>query len=162
MTSDLSFEWYKRCDEEFVNDRWTIAYGLRLPWAHPIWDEYLLIAYDLIVRPGDTDHPVVYKPGMNYELMFYALAPDVKIDWKTSMYKQKGLQPLEPANYGFQFYAATQQEADARIEDLVMSLCAGIMSPEDDDRRAWKRMFKDGQSLRQSDVMDEANRSTKH
>ncbi|NTD85443.1 hypothetical protein [Agrobacterium tumefaciens] len=108
-------------------------------WAHPIWHSYAVLLYDLTTNIPGAPTPAIYKDGVTHELMIYALDPDFPDDPPTHM--------LSPANYGYQFYAETDQAAEARIVSILRLIEAMQLSPDTDFRSAWDSLFLDGVTL---------------
>lgn len=124
---------------------YTATWGLRLPWAHPCWPEYLAFLYDLKPHPG-AEPPKLLLPDATHEFLLVAADPATPIDFYKDLYDQQ-LRWLSPANVGYQFAAASDVVAKARIETLVQAMLRRSLSPDTDFRSVWDQFFRDGASL---------------
>lgn len=122
------------------------AWGMSVPWAHPIWSEYVLFLYDIKAHAG-VAAPILHKEGMTYEFVLHALDPNTKIDFSKNLFDQPALSPLQPANMGYQFKAASNEEAVSRIKPIIDLIENGQMSPDTDFARAWHPFFTEGFDL---------------
>ena len=145
----------KRRGDQLVqkNGIWAGTIGFQCPWAHPIWSEYLVLIYDL--KAEVEGNPIKFlDPSATHEFMLFALAPDVPIDFDKSMFDQKGLVPLTPANHGYQFVAESNEAAWDRINKLIDYCYVEVrprvykMNPDTDYQAWWDLSMKDGWSLR--------------
>lgn len=122
------------------------AWAVDAPWAHPAWSQYAVALYDL-TTPYQGVTPHLARPGMTHEVMIWAVNPDKPIpaSWPANMDDRPGL--LDPANYGYQFAAASHDAAFARIQALVDQIDQKLLSPDTDFRSVWDGIFADGVSL---------------
>ena len=124
------------------------------PWAHPLWQQYALLLYDL-TTPNGRDPATLYRPDVTHEMLVYALDPAVKVDAKVEPYPGETvveLNPLprmlSPANFGYQFTASSDGAAQARLQQLVDEIYGQALSPATDWAGEWDRIFADGVSLK--------------
>lgn len=134
---------------------WTGAIGFQCPWAHPVWSEYLLLVYDL-AGPDRMGKPAMkLNPAATHEFVLSAIAPDTPIDFDKSIYDQKTLSPLTPANCGYQFKAESNDAAWTRVNELIdacfREVTPGIyaLNPDSDFRSQWDHKMQDGWTLLQ-------------
>lgn len=119
------------------------------PWAHPIWHSYAIHLVDL-----NTD--IEGKPAqklredVTHEMTLWALDPDPNkqpvIGESLKDWDLNGCM-LQPANYGYQFVADSDEAARNRIQALVDKIEKRLLSPDTDFRWDWDRVFKDAQTL---------------
>ena len=107
------------------------------PWAHPVWDNYVVLLYDLTTDTGSA--PAIHREGMTHELMVFALDPSKPIDPPSHM--------LRPANHGYQFKADSDEAATERVVNLLEEIEVKHLSPDTDFRTMWDVRFPDGVSL---------------
>jgi hypothetical protein len=123
---------------------------LKAPWAHPVWNFYAFLLYDLVTEIPDQPAPKIYAPGSTHEILVFAMDPEFD-----SQYPEGRIEALEffnnlpaspllqPANYGYQFYARNDEAAEKRIA-VVYNMCATKkLSPDTDWRRIWNELFED-------------------
>lgn len=115
------------------------------PWAHPIWSQYALLLYDL-TSPSRAGPPTIHMPGATHEFMLFALDPAAPVARDSSI-RDASLRLLQPPNHGYQLYAASDDDAVARIQQVVDRIVAGNMSPDTDFRWEWDELFPDAFSL---------------
>ncbi|QIG74922.1 hypothetical protein EVC26_001 [Rhizobium phage RHph_I72] len=120
---------------------WIVTAG----WAHPIWNQYAILLFDLKVEPPEKP-PYIARPGMNYEFHLYALDPgavitevDATADWEPI--KDEGLKLLQPANHAYQFFCPDDEKAQKWIQSLVDLIKARKLSPDTDWTRTWNEIF---------------------
>lgn len=123
----------------------TAIWGLRVPWAHPVWSEYAIMFYDLKERAGCAN-ATIFKQGMTHEFILYALDPAKPLDFTKDLYEQP-LAMLQPGNMGYQFRAESDEAAIARIAECVDLMDRGSLSPDTDYRYLWDKRFEDGFAL---------------
>lgn len=125
------------------------AWIVRAPWAHTIWHSYAVHLVDLTTDMGDKP-AVKYREDVTHEVSVWALDPDpdnqpvvrpALKDWDV------GRCMLQPANYGYQFVAESDEAALARISEVVLMIETAVLSPDTDFRRDWDRLFADAQTL---------------
>jgi hypothetical protein len=143
----------RRGDAEFQdNGIWAGTIGFQCPWAHPIWSEYLLFVYDF-AKPLDGKQPKKLNEAATHEFMLYAVAPETPIDFDKPLFEQRKLSPLTPPNHGYQFTAASNDEAWDRVNALVdecykeLSPGVFVLNPDTDYRRSWDNRMVDGWTL---------------
>ena len=126
------------------------AWIINAEWAHPLWSQYVLFLYDLSTKISGSREEIFKKdPCVTHEILMYAVDPTTKIIHNVSLLEQKW-QRLEPANYGYQFTAESNEAAFDRIAKLVDRIASKALSPDTDYRRVWDDIFKDGFSLHSS------------
>ncbi|NEI52689.1 hypothetical protein GR217_34285 [Rhizobium leguminosarum] len=127
------------------------AWIIEAPFAHPFWHQYALFLYDLTTpRPGDP--PLnLHLPGATHEMLLYALDPDHPIERDAHLTPEK-IRRLEPANYGYQFKADSDDVAEARMQAIVDGIVAREINPDTDWRGSWDNaLFPDAYALVRSD-----------
>ena len=135
-----------RCDRTDADEHFRTIWSLKIPGAHPRWDEYLVCLY--AVAGLNDDIPVIrYREDLTHEVCVVSLAPDVRVDFSRDVFTQSALIPLTPPNHAFQFKADSNDSAVARIQVIVNSLLAGTLSPEADPAGHWAMLFMDGVKL---------------
>jgi hypothetical protein len=119
---------------------------LTVPWAHPFWDQYLVLLSDLTTETGEP--PAIVRPGMTHEMMIWVINPEIEITKWADKPPTGAL--LSPANHGYQFKADSDEAARDRIAGYIAQIEARELSPDTDWRGAWNKLFKDGASLHYS------------
>jgi hypothetical protein len=127
-------------------DVFFVEWIINAPSAHPIWSQYALVLYDL-TSPHPAGQPTIYQDGATHEFLLWALDPDHPIATDATI-KVEALHLLEPANYGYQFQAASNEAAQARVQEAVDAIVAGWVSPDTDFRQLWNQpLFADAYPL---------------
>lgn len=120
------------------------AWWLHAPWAHPLWNSYLVSLVDLTTPTGNP--PMLMAPDVTHELLVFALNPEFpKETWPPRR--------LEPANYGYQFAAADHATAERRIVEILDQISSQQLSPDTDFRSSWDMLFEDGHTLHLNTIM---------
>ena len=134
---------FEREDDASPGHAWGITWVVFAPWAHPLWNQYAVLLYDLTTEMSKP--PFIYMVGATHEVLVYAVDPQKQIlsDMPDSMFEAF----LRPPNMGYQFKAESNDEAAHRIRELVMSIVNGTLSPDTDFRVVWNGLFLDGVSL---------------
>lgn len=135
------------------NPVYNCVWVIDAPWAHPLWSQYVVLLYDLTTVQEGVEMPKVVLEGATHEFMVYAVDPDAKIEKDTDAWelgKSGQLRLLQPANYGYQFKAETNEAAEGRIQGLVDQILAQTLSPDTDFRSWWDRILPDMKSLHSS------------
>jgi len=73
-------------------------------------------------------------------MMLFAVDPEHPIE-RDAQVKRGGLHLLQPANYGYQFTADSNEAAEKRIQNIVDWIVAGQLSPDTDFRTFWDTSF---------------------
>lgn len=141
----------RRRGETQVQDNgvWAGCIGFQAPWAHPIWSEYLLFIYDLNVEVTARKDVFKRDPSATHEFMLFAIDPDTPIDFDNSLFDQKNVSPLHPANYAYQFKAESNQAAWDRINSVIdkcfiqSNLGVFMLNPDTDYRAQWDAQLSD-------------------
>ena len=120
------------------------------PWAHPLWSQYVVLLYDLTTVQDGAQMPKVVLEGATHEFMVFAVDPSHKIEkdadaWDLGRTGQ--LRLLQPANYGYQFIAESNDAATARIQAIVDQIIGESLSPDTDFRSWWDKILPDMKSL---------------
>lgn len=116
-------------------------------WAHPIWSQYAALLFDLKTEPGSPEQPYKLKSDYNYEFHLYALAPDATevedadaiVDITTV---KDNMKLLQPANFAYQFYCPSDEQAQRWIQSLIDLVKAVKLNPDTDATRAWNEIFR--------------------
>jgi hypothetical protein len=123
------------------------AFGVQwlvdVPWAHPVWRQYAFFLHDLTSDLGRP--PLLYAEGVTHELVVFAVDPTKR--QITDLRHRPDAWLLQPPNHAYQFAAANDAEAEARIATLVRRVEQRTLSPDTDFRPEWDRLFADGVSL---------------
>ena len=119
-------------------DATVCAWIVDAPWAHPLWRSYLIAAIHL--RPTKAlPHPKISLSGATHEVFVYALDPGREPNLLSPASTR-----LEPANFAGQWIAASDIEAEEKIEACVREIiCGGTLSPDTDFTRSWVQRFSD-------------------
>jgi len=123
---------------EAVN--WQIMYLIDAPWAHPIWSQYILLAYDLTTPIEGQPNPTLYRPDVTHEVMLFALDPDNPKIQPRSFQDQK-IEFLSPANFGYQL-TSTNKDLEEILDHLAERFERRLMSPDTDYRGSHDAFFK--------------------
>ena len=149
MTQPTLFDSYPAREGQAFGAGWIIT----APWAHPFWSQYVISLTDL-TTPMEIGPPLLYMPGATHEFVLEALDPELPVT-EFKIMNQPRLRRLSPPNFAYQFKAASDAAATARIQALVDLIDAGKLSPDTDWRRAWDSQFEDGVSLRKEVIPKE-------
>lgn len=123
----------------FAKAWWVVA-----EWAHPFWDNYMLIVFDLTTKRPDEEVRL-FKSDVTHEVHVVSLDP------KQEDFKKFPPKPLVPLNYAYQFKADSNDAAAERVLKLVTDIAGGLLSPDTDYRQVWDSMFVDGAACRDDD-----------
>ena len=146
---DLQRARVERTETTAFNAVWSV----KAPWAHPLWHSYVTVLYDLTTPVPEriaADGPVLYMPTATHEFLLYALDPDQPVPKITEDPTTWAYRRLSPANHGYQFAAASDDAAFARIDKLMAEIDRGNLSPDTDFTRHWDTLFADGVTLKKS------------
>lgn len=101
------------------------------PHAHPFWAHYLCSVVHL--RPIPDQRPVaLHYPGAGFEILVFA----AKFQGEPpAEYAEWGIGALYPANLVYQFHGTSDLAAAALLEQFVIAVCNGQVSPDTDFRR---------------------------
>ena len=117
---------------------------INAPWAHPAWQNYIILLYDLTTKL-DTP-PELHMDNPTHEVIVFALNPDhpipEEIDWVTWKTAR-----LEPANHAYQFITYSDEAALTQIANIVQMIETQQLSPDTDHRPLWDNLFQDGATL---------------
>ena len=134
------------------------------PWAHLHWSYYVIFLYDL-TTPSKVP-PILHAEGVTHELLVYALHPHFNSMYPTGLVDDHrwyedlpGSPLLQPANYGYQFYARNDKAAEDRIVKIYEDIIAGKLNPDTDAKQQWNIRFQDAVSLRESDQIGGSGRA---
>lgn len=134
-----------RFDTRIVDGQFQALWSLRLPGVNPLWDEYMVLLYDV---KSESELPIIrYRDDVSHEVVVVAMGVDVKVDYDRSLFEQSELQPLTPPNHGYQFKAADNLSATKRVEVCVNSILNGSLSPDSEGAHVWEMLFSDGVKL---------------
>lgn len=124
------------------HDVFSVGWLIEAPWAHPLWTQYYLALYDLTRVSKAAGPPVIHKRGATHEFMLYALDPEIPVP-KDGHIDPKMLRLLSPPNYAYQFKAASDADAQARVQEIVDGIVAKHLSPDTDLRSLWNKLLSD-------------------
>lgn len=152
-SSSIPFQWGEYVAPNRPDEIYTKAWWVDAPWAHPFWQSYCIFLSDLY-RPSSIGpkEATKYAEGVTHEVVVYALDPD---DTNYRVWPDgDGKMPrvLTPPNYIYQFYAASDEAAKARIETIVQNIANGQINPDTDAIRQWEHLFADGVSARETEI----------
>ncbi len=147
--SDLQRQRVERTETTPFNAVWSV----KAPWAHPLWHSYVTFLYDLTTPVPKRDAaggPVFHMEGATHEFLLYALDPDQPVPEITDDPETWRFHRLQPANHGYQFIAESDDAAFKRLDELMVAINRGTLSPDTDFTRAWDKIFADGVTLKRS------------
>lgn len=120
----------------------SVAWVIDAPWAHPVWNQYLVALYDL-TTPDEKTGPVKrYLDGATHEFLVRAINPNHPVPKDAPLIETR-VQLLDPPNYGYQFKAASDEAAQARVQEIVDAIVAEKLSPDTDFRSLWDKLLPD-------------------
>lgn len=142
----------------------TRTWSVNAPWAHPLWQQYAILLYDLTTPHGD-DPAVLYRPDVTHEVMLFSMDPEIRVEEHLKPITEKLGWPvraedgvrgklLQPANFAYQFTAPSHEAAEDRIQRLVDRIAARDLNPDTDNSSGWDVIFKDGVTLKKSIFSD--------
>lgn len=128
-----------------ANPIFSATWFINAPWAHPLWQQYLLALYDLTTPT--TKPPTLHLRDATHEFMLYALDPEHPIA-KDAIVPPEQVYKLSPPNFAYQFKAKSNAEAEERIQAVVDGIVARQISPDTDARSFWNNgLFPDAYAL---------------
>ncbi len=111
------------------------AWVIEAAWAHPLWANYCLAAIHL--RPAEGHNPAkILLDGATHEVILAALDPE-----RAPVLNNPMSTHLQPKNFLGQWIAASDIDAQQKIERCVDEILAGQLSPDTDFRREWIARF---------------------
>jgi hypothetical protein len=113
---------------------WSIGYLLNCPWAHPLWDQYLLLGYSLD-GSGEIKR---YRSDTTHEVLLYALGKECPV--KPAPLRGQKKIFLQPANCGYQL-TTTNEKLVELLDSVVERIEHVTMSPDTDFRWQWDDVF---------------------
>jgi hypothetical protein len=134
----MTHAWKERYPESEV---FSVSWIIDAPWAHPLWSQYIVLLYDL-TTPHKDGPPTLHLKDVTHEFLVHALDPAHKVPRNTPPSRAK-LAMLQPPNYGYQFAAASNEEAEERIQELVNGIVGEKISPDTDFRSLWNKLLPD-------------------
>ena len=120
------------------------------PWAHPDWNAWAILLIDLTSRIEGLPPATLHAAGVTHEVQVYALRPDRPVPDISTVAGRKaaGQLLMQPMEHGYQFRAAHDAAAEARIRAVVADIERRRLYPDTDFRASWDRAFPDAISLR--------------
>ena len=113
------------------------------PWAHPIWDNYLVLGMDLQSPISRSFH--LYREGVTHEVLVYVVNPNYLMPTPEKfpeMIDNGGiLRELLRPIHGYQFIAADSEAGFQKIDAIVGNIETGDLFPTC-DRQMWDAMFE--------------------
>ena len=111
-----------------------VTWVVKAPWAHPVWHSYSINLIHL--RPLlDFPPPTIHLSGATHEVIVFALDPA----WKLNL--QECAPYLLPANFVGQFVEPDDAFAARRVEQCVIDIVNGKLSPDTDFMQHWIARF---------------------
>lgn len=139
-------------DGQAFNAGWIIT----VPWA--FWSQYVVTLTDLTTPMPGVGPPIIYMPNATHEVVVEALNPEHSVtELKIKRRGSTKLWRLMPPNHAYQFIAADDAAAEARIQHIVDLIDAKELSPDTDFRHVWDMLFTDGVSLRRVPILGEVH-----
>lgn len=126
-----------------------IAWMIDAPWAHPMWNQYVLLMYDLTSDAPTAVKPKIVLEGATHEFFLFAINPEFPVEKDAPIWQQHDgkFNVLQPANYGYQFKAESNEAATARIQQIIDKIVVMELSPDTDFRSYWDTILPDMKSL---------------
>lgn len=113
------------------------AWVIYAPRAHPLWAYYALAVIHLRPIPGAPEVEIL-RPDATHQVMLVALSPDRSPSVENPFSTQ-----MHPMNFAAQWNAASDIDAEQKIESCVEEIIAGQLSPDADYTRQWIARFND-------------------
>ena len=111
-------------------------YIVSAEWAHPVWSHYFICCVHLRDVEGVPAANIALE-GATHEVMVFALDPSAEIPLDTMP------TTLRPINFSGQFIAASDEDAKEKIEEVVLEIINGKLSPDTDFISEWVKRFSD-------------------
>lgn len=126
-------------DRPVPDYRGTVAcWMLDVPGAHPLWNMYSLCVLHLRAIEG-VRPAIVRVAGATHELMILALDPERALPSLEALGRcEAPLRWLSPIDVMQQFIVKNDAQAERVGELAVRAIVAGVLSPDQDHRRAWE------------------------
>lgn len=106
-----------------------------------------MTVYDLTTPIEGQPSATLYRSDATHEMLLYALNPDHNSEYRVgkllpsndagAFYTSKCLQP---ANYGYQWCAKDNNEAEQLCSNIVTDVSGRSLSPDTDYRATWDRL----------------------
>lgn len=109
---------------------------LQVPWAHPVFHEYVIDCVHLR-NENNLPKPKVLLTGATHEIVVHALDPD----WILTYERYPAI--LMPTNFSSQFHCENDAAAEARILDTVKEVISGVLSSDTDYIQEWVKRYGD-------------------
>lgn len=130
-------------------DPFSATWVLTVPWAHPLWDQYLIVIFDLTTPVVGMD-TILHLKEATHEIQVWALDPKSRVTELSPDVALGELRRLHPLNHGYQFIAESDEAAMERGQKIVEAIEKGQLSPDTDFIAMWDKMFADGASMRKT------------
>lgn len=130
----------KRYNLDPSKDATIISWVVEAKWAHPAWCNYFITAVHL--RPLHGAEATILLEGATHEVWLWALDPDRVPSIDNPMASR-----LEPVNFVGQWRAASDIDAQEKIDSVVQAILAGQLSPDTDYRWQWIERFSASNQL---------------
>lgn len=138
-----------RAGTDPAHDSRLVFWVVECPWANPAWHSYALILVQLRDREIDG---LTSRPRGSHELWLYALDP--RVEGETGGTREKLLDfgtlgvngatgVMMPMHFAAQIEELSDESAVARIENAVVLICNGELSPDADFQQQWVDLFGD-------------------
>lgn len=111
------------------------VWAIKVPWANPSWDTYVLHLIHLRPVPGMPEVRF-YLPGATHEISLYAMQPG----YRFQAHVNPGGKNLTSVNFVGQFITH-DLTAIAKVEACVMEILNGDLSPDTDYGQHWIARF---------------------
>lgn len=108
---------------------------LTLPWAHPLWSQYMVGVIHLRPIEGVPEASIT-RQGATHEFVIYAIDPDDRVEPGRD-FETRAPRLLSPGNIVWQFTAPDDAAALRVYERLVTAMLERRLSPDTDFRQAF-------------------------
>lgn len=112
---------------------------IKAPWAHQLWHSYILFLLHLRPLEG-FPWPKIYVKGATHEIVLFATDPEAKIQ----LDKPASAYLLHPPNFAAQFISDGDETAALKIQEVVVKIVEGRLSPDTDHTQSWIAIFNAG------------------
>jgi hypothetical protein len=113
-------------------------YLLQCKWAHPFWSWYHITGIHLRDIPGVKPAHRQF-PEAGHEIVIMSLNPKTEHDPDKLSTGEQSLEYLLPLDLEHQVAGLSDEQFKGLVQDVVVAVVEGRMSPDQDYRQWWKQ-----------------------
>lgn len=131
------------------------SWVVHAPSYHPVCHIFAFVLLDVVTLIEGEERPMKARDDMTHELTVWTMYEDRtvtpyigKLLPGAHTVRALGGRLIEPANHAYQWSAQSNNEAEARVEEIMTAVGDGKLSPTPDWRVIWDDMYKDWVSVK--------------